>query len=161
MIWTQEQRDELVALWDNGKRSYSEIARILGIRKNMVVGRMRREKKIRGLPVMDQFSHKTKAGKKKTFNVYRPKPRRKAVIDLPSVPAPDLSRATSIVDVTGCRWAVSFSDDVPGGHLFCNHDTDGKTAYCAHHARENVAPYSRSLINKTTRAVIARLKRVV
>ena len=46
MIWTQEQRDELIRLWDNGKRSYAEIGRIMGFNKNQIVGRMHREKRI-------------------------------------------------------------------------------------------------------------------
>lgn len=153
MNWTQEQRDELIRLWDNGRRSYSEIAQIMGIRKNMVVGRMRREKRIRGIAVENQYSHTSKFTKPKTVNPRKPTPRRKAVIDLPSVPAPDLTKAVSIVDVTGCRWAVSFDPAAPGGHLFCNHDTDGET-YCPFHAEVNVASYSRSLIRKTQRAAI-------
>lgn len=149
MIWTQEQRDELVRLWDGGKRSYSERATILGLTKNQVVGRMRREKRIRGLEVEDQHSHPSKFPKPKRINPLIPVARRKRMTE--ELRVPDQSRVATIVDVTGCRWAVSFDENVPGGHLFCNHATDGKT-YCPYHAAEGVASYSRSLISKTVRS---------
>lgn len=154
MNWTQEQRDQMIALWDNGARSYSEIARIMGVSKNSVVGRMRREKRLRDLPVMHQFSHKTRGAKKPTFNKHQPKPRRKRVIDLPSIPPPDFSSAVGIVEVTGCRWAVGYNPEIPGGHLFCNHGTDEGQSYCEFHMRENVASYSRKLIRKTTHSAL-------
>lgn len=157
MNWTQEQRDQLFALWDNGKRSYSEMARILGVTKNAVVGRMRREKELRGIQVEDKYAHR-KSGQPR-------KPREKKMLTLParaefviskrivpSIPKPDEGQLASIVDVTGCRWPVSFSDTAPGGHLFCNHETDGEHAYCQYHRAEGVASYSRSLISRTVRS---------
>lgn len=132
MIWTQEQRDELIRLWDNGKRSYAEIGRIMGLNKNQIVGRMHREKRIRNLPIEDKFSHR-KSGQ-------------------PCKPKENEGQIASIVDVTGCRWAVSFSGTAPGGHLFCNHATDEGQSYCPYHKAESVASYSRSLVSKTVRS---------
>lgn len=160
MIWTQEQRDELVALWDNGKRSYSEMARLLGLSKNQVVGRMRREKRIRGLEVEDQFSHRTRTNK-----IHQK--REKKMLTLPSragyiiskrvpprFPKPEEGQLASIIDVTVCRWPVSYSDTAPGGHLFCNHAVEDGS-YCPYHTHENTAAYSRALIRKTTRAALS------
>ena len=157
MIWTQEQRDELIRLWDNGKRSYAEIGRIMGLNKNQIVGRMHREKRIRNLPIEDKFSHR-KSGQPC-------KPKEKKVLTLPvraelaisrivvpTIPRLDEGQIASIVDVTGCRWAVSFSDTAPGGHMFCNHATDEGQSYCPYHKAESVASYSRSLVSKTVRS---------
>lgn len=157
MIWTQEQRDEMIALWDNGKRSYSQIAEIMGVSKNSVVGRMRREKAIRGLPVEDKHAHRTRTGKVFVKTEKKPTVAKRAGYIIahkapPLFPKPDEGQLASIVDVTGCRWAVSYSDTAPGGHLFCNHATEDGQSYCPYHQHENVAAYSRALIAKTTRA---------
>lgn len=160
MIWTQEQRDEMIRLWDNGKRSYSEIAKILGVTKNSVVGRMRREKAIRGLEVEDRFAHRTRTNK-----VYQKREKKMLTLptragyvickrSAPTHPKPDQGQLASIVDVTGCRWPVSYSDTVPGGHLFCNHSVEAGS-YCPYHTHENTAAYSRALIRKTTRAALS------
>lgn len=148
MNWTQEQRDELIALWDNGKRSYSEIARILGISKNAVVGRMRREKKIRGLPVEHQHAH-FGARPRPRINP-KPKATRRRKMPPVSLPAPDDGVSASIADVTGCRWEITGSHEI-ADYRFCNHATDG-SSYCPYHQEMSVASYSRSLISKTVRS---------
>ena len=158
MNWTQEQRDELFRLWDHGKRSYSELAAHFGVTKNAIVGRMRREKEARGIPCDDKHSHR------RPSNTDKPK-KRKAMLTLPGraefviskrvspvIAKPDEGQLASIVDVTGCRWAVSFDEKAPGGHLFCNHATDEGQSYCPYHRQENVASYSRTLISNTVRA---------
>ena len=157
MLWTQEQRDEMIRLWDHGRRSYSQIAGIMGVTKNAIVGRMRREKAIRGIEVENQFAHRTRSER-----VYQPKEKKKATLALragyfeskpftPTIPKPDLGQLASIVDVVGCRWPVVDDAAYVGGVAFCNHATDGDHSYCPYHRQESVASYSRKLINKTTR----------
>lgn len=51
---------------------------------------------------------------------------------VPGVPA-------SIIDVTGCRFAVSEDASVIGRHLFCNAATEGGERYCGHHAARVVS----------------------
>jgi len=154
MNWTQEQRDELIALWDNGNRSYSEIARILGLSKNAVVGRMRREKKIRGLPVEDQFAHRSKFTKPKKFNPYPPKQRAKRMENVLPEFVLDETRLASIIDVTGCKWPVKDDPEMVGGIACCNHDTEEGQSYCPYHQQINVASYSRKLIRKTAHSAL-------
>lgn len=158
MNWTQEQRDELVRLWDNGRRSYSEIAEIMGIRKNQVVGRMRREKRIRGIAVEDRYSHSPQFARPKKVNTLIPIKRAKRMQEVLPEFVLDESRLASIIDVTGCKWPVKDDPDRIGGIACCNMDTDG-SAYCEFHKRMNVASYSSSLIRKTTRAALAAYKR--
>lgn len=154
MNWTQEQRDELIQLWDNGKRSYSEIARILGISKNAVVGRMRREKRIRGLAVEHQFSHKSKVIKSKKFNTQPRKQRAKRMENVLPEFVLDETRLASIVDVTGCKWPVKDDPERIGGIACCNMDTEDGQSYCPYHQQMNVASYSRSLIRRTSHSAM-------
>lgn len=59
--------------------------------------------------------------------------------------APSLELATDIVNVTGCRWAVTPDDVDRGAHLFCNHPTEINEAtgdprpYCPYHSELNRA----------------------
>lgn len=155
MNWTQEQRDEMIRLWDHGRRSYSEIAKIMGVTKNAIVGRMRREKKLREIPIEHKHAHRSRTNK-----VYQP--REKKMLTLPDraefvIPAfksppvqvPDEGQLASIIDVTGCRWPVKDDPSFVGGMAFCNHATEEGVSYCPYHQQINTATYSKALIRKT------------
>lgn len=167
MIWTPELREELMSLWDGGKRTFGELSRHFKVTRSAIAGRIRREKALRGIPSNPAFAHNKPRNPSQTAN---PK-KEKRMLTLPAraefaipkhtfvaLPKPDEGQLASIVDVTGCRWAVSFDASAPGGHLFCNHATDGKT-YCPYHSQENVASYSRRLIRETVRSAIIVNKR--
>lgn len=158
MKWTQEQRDELFALWGFGKRNYSELAKHFGVTKNAIVGRMRREKEARGIPCDDKYSHR------RPSNTDKPK-KRKPMLTLPGraefvitaykpapIVAPDEGQLASIIDVTGCKWPVKDDPAYVGGVAFCNHHADEGQSYCPYHRAESVASYSRTLISKTVRS---------
>lgn len=53
--------------------------------------------------------------------------------------APSTDHAVGILDVTGCKWAVTPDNCDKGGHLFCNHQVDENSPYCAYHAELNRA----------------------
>lgn len=162
MIWTQEQRDELVALWNSGSKTYSELAVHFGVSRSSIAGRMRREKHIRGLPIDESHSHNTRPTglprserrKKKMFTLPA---RAEFVLSTYKVPdprIPDEGQLASIVDVTGCKWPVRDDAEFVGGVAFCNHAVEGDKSYCPYHAQINVASYSRGLIRKTIKSAI-------
>lgn len=53
---------------------------------------------------------------------------------------PSTDRAASILDVTGCRWAITPHDADKGSHMFCNHPTEANEItghprpYCPYHS---------------------------
>jgi len=52
---------------------------------------------------------------------------------------PPKDGAVGILDVKGCKWAVGENPKIYGGHVFCNHETDGKSPYCAYHHKQGKA----------------------
>lgn len=74
---------------------------------------------------------------------------------------PSTDRAASIVDVTGCRWAITEHDCHKSAHMFCNHDTELGKSYCPYHEvmklREKVAKVAvkRFVIPTTLLRVVA------
>ena len=155
MNWTLEQRDELMVLWDGGKLTFGQLARHFKVSRSAIAGRIRREKRIRGIPSDPAYAHRKPSFKPKEKKMVTLPVRAgyvMAAYKAPSVPKPDEGQLASIIDVTGCRWAVSFSETAPGGHMFCNHATDEGQSYCPYHRQENVASYSRGLIAKTVRS---------
>lgn len=166
MIWTQEQRDELVALWNSGSKTYSELAAYFGVSRSSIAGRMRREKHIRGLPIDESHAHNTRRTglprserrKKKMFTLPA---RAEFVLSAYKVPdprIPDEGQLASIVDVTGCKWPVRDDAEFVGGVAFCNYAVDGDKSYCPYHAQINVASFSRSLIRKTIKSALHLVK---
>ena len=77
----------------------------------------------------------------------------------PPVVKPDEGQLASIVDVTGCKWPVRDDPDFVGGFAFCNHAKADNGPYCPYHAKENVASYSRKLINRTLGSIGLRFGR--
>lgn len=154
MTWTPERIEELLKLYRSGK-TYTWMAAHFGTSKNAISGKLDRVLKKLGERVERPVKSETVAKRKYT--------RTESVLTLPrhagSVskfrapkPAkPNEGQLASILDVTGCKWAVREDASFIGGHAFCNHPTDGKSSYCAFHAKEAVAHYSRTLINKTLR----------
>ena len=163
--WTTERIEEVLRLQlEEGWTTY-QLAAHFGVSRNSVCGKLFREKAKRGIATKLPFKPRTKPAPK-------PKAERKpSVSQAPDgfvlrvqLPKPvfvaDEGQLASIVDVTGCRWAVRDDASFVGGHAFCNQPQDGSSPYCAHHRTVNVASYSTRLINKTISAAIHRYKKV-
>lgn len=154
-FWTVERIDALFAMACEGK-SMAQIAAVLGCSKNAVIGKHNRLRDRLGIA-------RPKAGpRKRTVNAVKPEKVSKepvrvsiptpavvakqlevdvdpvrATLILPFQPVPEPVKApgVSIVDVTGCRYAIADDDALIGGKAFCNAPLDGARSYCAEHAR--------------------------
>jgi GcrA cell cycle regulator len=128
MIWTDELINDLKRLWDGGN-SASSCARVLGITRNAVMGKVWRLR----LPtrLTTQVSRIPDSPPVKfTAGVWAPLRG---------------SHPVTIDAVTGCRWPVS-DPFAPRGSidLFCNCTVLAGRSYCAeHHARSLMATVKR------------------
>ena len=153
--WTEARIEEMLTMWRTGYTTY-QMADHFGVTRNTVCGKLHRVKIARGIleakPRIRKPSKTDKPRQGKPMTLPASAGIVLAKIPVTSGAAPDEGQLASIVDVTGCRWAVSYSDTAPGGHLFCNHATDEGQSYCPYHKAESVASYSQTLISKTVRS---------
>lgn len=161
--WTIERIDEVLRLQlEEGWTTY-QLAAHFGVSRNTICGKLFREKAKRGIKTNLLFkprtkpAPKTKAERKPAVSkavgfVLRTQPQEPSFINE--------GQLASIVDVTGCRWAVRDDPSFVGGHAFCNAPQDGNSPYCAHHRAVNVARDSNRQIKKTISAAIHRYKKV-
>lgn len=161
--WTTEREELLFALVTDGRHSFTEIGRLLGCNKNQAIGKWHRIANRRGI-VLTKPRPKNHASQP-------PKARPKPVIVIakntgpvmrpvkPAAPVAKFGRVCGILEVTGCRWPVSSDDARKDEHRFCNAAQHKGSSYCEAHAHEATASYSQSLIRRTTRSVIAILKK--
>ena len=163
--WTTERIEEVLRLQlEEGWTTY-QLAAHFGVSRNSVCGKLFREKAKRGIATKLPFRPrtnpvpKTKAERKPSVSqapdgfVLRVQPQKPVFVA-------DEGQLASIVDVTGCRWAVRDDASFVGGHAFCNAPQDSNSPYCAHHRAVNVAKDSNRQIKKTISAAIHRYKKV-
>lgn len=126
--WTPKDLDTLKRMHVAGA-DYSAIAAVLGRSKTACHNKASRI----GLP---SRGHNTF---RRSINgpSHAPRGFRPRLVE--GLPVPSLDLATDIVNVTGCRWAVTPDDVERGAHKFCNHPTDGNSSYCKYHAEANRA----------------------
>ena len=158
MKWTPEQDETLKKLLLENY-SMSQIGRVIGCSKNACIGRWHRINPDKSIylpraprrPILETLEDGTRINPQLLRNTTpkrRCEPRRampkvaKVGVGflLPSLPEPSRSSAVGILDVSGCKWAVGEDPAVYGRHTFCNHETDGKSPYCAYHRAVNVRP---------------------
>lgn len=160
--WTPEMEEQLFQLATDGRYTFTEIGFKLGCNKNQAIGKWHRLARARGIVL-----GKTKAPSGAGRHVARSRPSKPVVSSNVLVlrpvknpaPAAVYGKVCGILEVTGCRWPVSPDDAPKDQHLFCNATQRKGSSYCEAHAREAAAPYSSSLIRKTTKSVLAILKK--
>lgn len=175
MEWTDETIERLLALVAKGY-TFGQIALELGCSRNAAIGKFQRVRIARGIHTPtprktfleriasdsqrispELLRHTTP---KRAWTPQRPQPKVATVgvgFTLPAIrPAPKPARTSTvgILDVTGCKWAVGEDASIPGRHTFCNDPLKDGSAYCAAHARENVATYSKELIRTTIKSAL-------
>lgn len=142
-VWTAEKDAELRRLHAEDY-SFEDIGAALGLTRKAVANRAA----LLGLPrrprhfrpnnntcqIVSIFSTRSVTPRKpRAF-----KPRLVVTLEEPSK---DL--AANILDVTGCRWAITPHDADKGSHMFCNHPTEANEItghprpYCPYHAEMN------------------------
>ena len=162
-FWTIDRVDTLMTMAAEGK-TFSQIGAVLGVTRSCAIGKYQRIRVARGhvpTPRKRVLSGEAPAPRKvpssrklpsmpATASTVAPMP---AKIALP-VPAPLSGPAVGLLDVTGCKWPLHEDASLIGGYAFCNHDKDEGSSYCPYHAREAVADYSRTLIDRTVKAAM-------
>jgi GcrA cell cycle regulator len=167
-FWTDERvetmRDLLAKGWPCGK-----VAAHLGCSRNAVIGKAHRIEASEGIKLTRRTGTKTGPHKRvlapgAAYRKPRAEPRRtprssddnRGALLIPAKPAKPAyvpGTPVGILDVTGCKWAVSESPDVIGRHLFCNAPkAEGHDRYCPHHAEMNVSKTSEATIKRTITA---------
>jgi len=161
--WTPALIEQVLEMWFQKGMTSTAIAMELGTSKNSIIGKVHREQAKRGIPNRSHIKRPSKPNNHKARRkpavseapvgfVLRTKPQEPSFINE--------GQLASIVDVTGCRWAVRDDPSFVGGHAFCNAPQDGNSPYCAYHRTVNVARDSNRQINKTISAAIHRYKKV-
>ncbi len=64
-----------------------------------------------------------------------------------------VSGPCGILDVTGCKWAIGFDQNVIGRQVFCNSPKQDER-YCELHVKLSAASYSDELISKTVQSAL-------
>lgn len=158
--WTPETVDLMMQLVTEG-RSMGEIGIALGRTRNAIIGKVQRERIIRGhvpIPrkrklILERISEgKPEFCKELLYNTTPKRPLTRHQ-QLPRVstrgigfvmpaltpPPPRSGPAAGILDVTGCRWPTGSDETIPGTHTFCDATQDGKGPYCPFHEAQKVA----------------------
>lgn len=179
--WTDERIAEMKRLLQGGL-SCSGVAAMLGVSRNAIIGKVHRiehrtgEKWIRRIgtstgqrkQVLDGAApRKRPEPRLSVAPAARPVERQKKPQQpprrVPALPAgivvlgmkpARLGQPCGILQVSGCRGAISSHPKVIGTHVFCNGAMPDGHSYCEAHARANVAPHSRDLIKRTTKGII-------
>lgn len=160
--WSDDSVERLKALYLAG-RSGTEISRELGVTRNAVLGKLYRlgfltkeisaKRAPRLLPQKrTSFRRVARPSAPKTIDSLVLKP-----LQLASASTSGLS--CGILDVSGCRWAVSFDAAVIGRHIFCNAETEEGHSYCSHHEAVNIYTTSQHIIKRTVRWALSGEKR--
>lgn len=141
--WTPERDAELVDLAKAAKSS-TDIADILGISRNAVVGRLNRLRikgvegaRLKGRPfILKPLGKRHGPPNRESAPILKLKPVKAAPPPKPkpperhsAEPAPLNLRVWEIPD-NGCHWPVNDG----GPYLFCGHVRSGHPVYCSHHA---------------------------
>lgn len=120
-FWTPE-RDEVVRRMHADGALFADIGDALGVTWRAIA---RRTEKLR-LPKRGHVFHwKVRRERPRAPRAFKPR--------LVDMTPPSTEGAVGILDVTGCRWAVSSHNVGRGDHLFCNHPVEGQASYCAYH----------------------------
>jgi len=158
--WTPETVDLMMKLVTEG-RSMGEIGIALGRTRNAIIGKVQRERIIRGhVPIPRKrklILERISEGKPEFYKelLYNTTPKRPLTRhqQLPRVstrgigfvmpaltpPPPRTGPAVGILDVTGCQWPTGYDEAIAGRHTFCDAPKDGKGPYCPFHDALKVA----------------------
>lgn len=156
--WTPETVDLMMSLVAQG-RSMGEIGIALGRTRNAIIGKVQRERIIRGhvpiprKPILVTLADGSKRLSPQALRNTTPKrvcePRRAMpgvstrgigfLLPALAPPPPRTGPAVGILDVTGCQWPTGYDEAVAGRHTFCDAPKDGKGPYCPFHDALKIA----------------------
>lgn len=134
-MWSKEQDETLVRLWNEGKSAAQVAAAMRLPSRSAVIGRMHRLK-AKGV----QFDvHVHPIGQRRLRRLGGPTERKIRLVKPCKPPEPivdTLEGSASFEERTGCKWPVTPAPP----HRFCNRETFGDGPYCEGHLVRAVQP---------------------
>ena len=130
-FWSAEQDAVIIALYN--KMRALQIAGILGVTKNAVIGRAKRlglsrtmDARVKSHKPLAPFGSWRRKGWDRIQRMFRPRPERVTIVSIPG--------GISIMELTGstCRWPVSGTG---AGMMYCGCKVHKEKSYCVEHCR--------------------------
>jgi GcrA cell cycle regulator len=149
MAWTDERVEELKKLWAEGHSASQIAARMGGVTRNAVIGKVHRlGLSGRAAPAKPKaVSSSDRRVIPQVPQPARPQPR-SALRDLPPVTDLSIGKATvSSIGSDQCKWPIG--DPASEDFHFCGQSTTGGKPYCAYHVQLAFQPSSTKRERKT------------
>lgn len=130
-FWSAEQDAVIIAHYN--KMRALQIAGILGVTKNAVIGRAKRlglsrtmDARVKSHKPLAPFGSWRRKGWDRIQRMFRPRPERVTIVSIPG--------GISIMELTGstCRWPVSGTG---AGMMYCGCKVHKEKSYCVEHCR--------------------------
>ena len=128
--WTEERTAALTRLWDEGLSASQIAARLGGITRNGVIGKVHRM----GLP--RRAPSTPRRARPSAMQPVQKKPAPKPVSKVDLKPAPSLGLTILEIGFRQCRYATH---EDAGEHRFCGHKTAEGSSYCPAHKAVTVS----------------------
>lgn len=138
MAWTEERVEELKKLWAEGHSASQIAARMGGVTRNAVIGKVHRlglsgraaPAKPKSL-IAPQGPEEVEAPRPERSE---PRPLRPVLRDLPSISETGIDRATvASIGNDQCKWPIG--DPATDDFHFCGQAATGGKPYCAYHTQ--------------------------
>ena len=132
MRFWDDEMDAVIVEHYNKMRAL-QIADILGVTKNAVIGRAKRlglsrtnEARVKSHKPLSPFGSWRRKGWDRIQRMFRPRPEPVTVVSIPG--------GISIMELTGstCRWPVSCTG---AGMMYCGFEVHKEKSYCVEHCR--------------------------
>lgn len=142
MPFSDEERDKIASMIKAGW-SRRRIADAFNMGRNALLGRIHRDKQLRGIAGPPQ-PRQPRERRPSVPSVPIPKKHKsapEAVRKEPPPPLPEMRRVPLFELERGeCKWPVEMDSKVPGGHLFCGAATKDLQGWCPYHVFRGYAP---------------------
>lgn len=134
MAWTEERVEELKKLWGEGHSASQIAARMGGVTRNAVIGKVHRlGLSGRAAPAKPKAVHAEEPREVKAEAAPK-RPVRTVLRDLPPITDLGSDRLTvSTIGTDECKWPIG--DPASEEFHFCGQSASGGKPYCAYHAQ--------------------------
>ncbi|NRA29852.1 MAG: global cell cycle regulator GcrA-like protein [Parvularculaceae bacterium] len=159
MAWTDERVEELKKLWAEGHSASQIAARMGGVTRNAVIGKVHRlglsgraaPAKPKSVITEKRTSVTSESSISAAAEPVARKPIRSVLRDLPPITDIGIDRATvSSIGTGQCKWPIG--DPASDDFHFCGQPTSGGKPYCAYHVQLAFQPSSPRKERKRTEA---------
>lgn len=135
MAWTEERVEELKKLWAEGHSASQIAARMGGVTRNAVIGKVHRlGLSGRAAPAKPKAVHPEPKEAAPVMEAPQRAPLRSVLRDLPPITELGGSRMTvSSIGTDQCKWPIG--DPASEDFHFCGQGATGGKPYCAYHSQ--------------------------